>query len=337
MTTTNRTTALLGFGYNPHQAAFLALVASHGGYFLRRQYVTFLGRQDGAVVTDLLQRVVQRKHATRATYCRDTHVYHLSARPLYDALNLSNSRNRRPAQPAAVTFKLMTVDVVLRYREATFLATETEKVDYFTKDCRLSRAVLPATCYAASRPGRASTTRYFVDKAPIFVYPPLPDVTVVYLQGWSEVLAGFEAFVSQYRPLLTALAHARVIFATNHPHLAPAVPPLWDRLWRNHSGTLPAAALRAADLLTHFQARRRMEQRDWDWFEPRDLDRLRDDLQRFDTPAIQALYTRWCADGDGALDGLDTQECAPAVVLPQLTVEVLPFRYPLFPAAGGRA
>ena len=35
------------FGYTTRQAQFLALVALHGGYFLRRQFVAFTGRTHG--------------------------------------------------------------------------------------------------------------------------------------------------------------------------------------------------------------------------------------------------------------------------------------------------
>lgn len=181
MTTDSPTTALTRFGYTPRQAAFLALVALHGGFFLRRQYVTFRGAADGTRLTDLLKRAVQRHHATLATYCRATKVYHLFAHPLYDALGIGDSRNRRAAPPAAVTFKLMTLDVVLRHRGATFLATETEKVACFTTTCGLSQAVLPATYYKSPRSGRSATTRYFVDKAPICLTAPGPTVSVVYL------------------------------------------------------------------------------------------------------------------------------------------------------------
>ena len=95
----SRANALSSLGYTARQAAFLVLVALHGGYFLRRQYVAFRGGVDGARVTDLLKRVVARQHAARATYCRATRVYHLSARVLYHALGLADSRNRRPAPP----------------------------------------------------------------------------------------------------------------------------------------------------------------------------------------------------------------------------------------------
>ncbi len=334
MTTDTRATALIALGYTPRQAAFLALVALHGGYFLRRQYAAFMGCQDGAVVVELIDRLLPRHHATRATYCRETHVYHLCARPLYDALDLSNSRNRRPAGPAAVTFKLMTLDVVLRHREATFLATEAEKVAYFTTTCGLPTALLPATCYQASKPGGGTTTRYFVDRAPIYLTPPEPTVSVVFLQVWSDSLDGFAAFLAQYRPLLADLPHARVVFTTTQPTPTSAVTARWDRFWaRSRPDALPPEVSQT-ELLAHFEARRRMDRREWEGFKPHDLDRLRDNLARFNTPTINALYRRWSVIGEPALEAFSAAAQHTTSHTPVLAIERLPFRYPLFPAVG---
>ena len=47
MTNAERIQALQRLGYTEREAAFLCLAALHGGYFLRRQYAQFLGREDG--------------------------------------------------------------------------------------------------------------------------------------------------------------------------------------------------------------------------------------------------------------------------------------------------
>lgn len=335
MTTDPRATALTTFGYTPRQAAFLALVALHGGYFLRRQYAAFMHAQDGAVTVDLIDRLLQRHHATRATYCRDTHVYHVSARPLYDALDLGNSRNRRPAPPAAVTFKLMTLDLVLRHPEATFLATEAEKVAYFTTTCGLSSALLPARCYTSSTPGGRTTTRYFIDKAPIAVSPPSSTVTVAHLQVWSDGWGGFDAFLTLYRPLLTALRDPCVRFVTTNPALVAEVTSRWARLWAGTTSPRPQLEVSPAELQAYFQVRQRIERGEWQAFEPRDLDRHRDDLARFNSPDFDAVYRRWCTRGEAALQALTAPSPHAPSNQPRLEPELLPFRYPLFPATGG--
>src|SRR6185369_6982833 len=100
------------FGYTPRQAAFLALVARHGGYFLRRQYVAFTGHPHGLATVRFLRQLVARNHARPVPVCAG-HAFHLYARPLYAALADEHNRNRRAAEWDAVDRKLLTVDFVL--------------------------------------------------------------------------------------------------------------------------------------------------------------------------------------------------------------------------------
>jgi len=52
--------ALEALGYTPRQAQFLALVAVHGGYFLRRQFLASTGRAHGLAAVRFLERAVTR-------------------------------------------------------------------------------------------------------------------------------------------------------------------------------------------------------------------------------------------------------------------------------------
>ena len=68
-----RCQALEMLGYTPRQAQILVLIALHGGYFLRRQYVTFTGTPHGQATVGFLAHAVAREHvrvlpaAVRAT------------------------------------------------------------------------------------------------------------------------------------------------------------------------------------------------------------------------------------------------------------------------------
>jgi hypothetical protein len=73
-------------GYTPRQAQFLVLVALHGGYFLRRQYVAFTGTPHGQATVRFLDHAVTREHVHVLPYGRQGHVFHLYARPLYAAI-----------------------------------------------------------------------------------------------------------------------------------------------------------------------------------------------------------------------------------------------------------
>src|SRR6185503_63503 len=80
------------------------------------------------------------------------------------------NRNRRLREPATIKNKLMGFDFVLASRQHEYLATEQEKVDYFTETLQMDRLLLPAKRYASK--GQV-TERYFVEKFPIFLSPSL--------------------------------------------------------------------------------------------------------------------------------------------------------------------
>jgi hypothetical protein len=67
----DRCHALEMLGYTARQAQFLVRVALHGGYFLRRQYVTFTGTAHGQATVRFLARCVAREHVRVLPYGRD--------------------------------------------------------------------------------------------------------------------------------------------------------------------------------------------------------------------------------------------------------------------------
>jgi hypothetical protein len=124
MTPTERAEALRWFGYTRRQTAFLALVLVHGGFCLRRQFAAFLGREDGGLVTDLVQRLVRQGHGRRHVFRRHTEVVHIFARALYQAIDEPDCRHRRAVSLATMRQRLTVPDLVLAHSTATFPATE---------------------------------------------------------------------------------------------------------------------------------------------------------------------------------------------------------------------
>ena len=55
MTNSDRINVLEQLGYSEREAAFLNLAALHGGYFLRRQYCEFLGKEVGGTAASLIE------------------------------------------------------------------------------------------------------------------------------------------------------------------------------------------------------------------------------------------------------------------------------------------
>ena len=227
LTNSQRAAALKRFGYSESEACFLSLAALHSGYFLRRQYTRFLEAQDGGKVSRLIQRALANGHVKTSTWRKNTQLYHLCTRPFYEALGQGENRHRRARALLAIKNKIMGLDFVLAHRQYSYLATEQEKLDYFTGTLKLDTSILPAKLYRSAN-SRLTTTRYFVEKYPIFVgeaTPPSPSPvgTFCFVDEGSASLSGFETFLDQYGRLFASLPQFRVIYvADRDAHFRPA-------------------------------------------------------------------------------------------------------------------
>src|SRR5262245_6834039 len=155
-------------GYTEREAAFLVLAALHSGYFLRRQYQEFLGTKPGYPDSSLVERAIRKGHAESLPSLLKTLVYHLSSRPFYNAIDDRDNRHRRARPPFAIKVKLMALDYVLAERGRPFLATEDEKVGFFTTKLGVPIHALPTRVYR-SRTSGSLTRRHFVEKFPISI------------------------------------------------------------------------------------------------------------------------------------------------------------------------
>src|SRR5690242_2941666 len=114
LTPKERTQALERMGYSPRESDFVCRAALHGGYFLRRQYCTFLRQSAGGTAAALIDELLAKGHARGTTFAGNVHIYHLCSRPLYAALGQEDNRNRRLGQPSTIKRKLMALDFVLQ-------------------------------------------------------------------------------------------------------------------------------------------------------------------------------------------------------------------------------
>jgi hypothetical protein len=336
MTLDDRVRALMSQGFTPGQAAFLTRVLLHSGYFLRRQHCEFLGIVRGAYTADFVRRLLDRQFATQEAYWRCTHLYHVSAPSLYAAIGEGGSRRRRPAEPAAITRKLMTLDVVIAHPDDEFLATESEKVAFFTEQCGVPLAELPAKIYTSAHPSGGWTARYFVDRVPIQRTAGSDRVTFVYVPGWST-LDAFAAFLRDYDALFRRLGQSRIRFCSTSADMGRKARGLCYRMYQPTGLAMNPALMRRGDpvvrrdALLHFEARRRFESRAFHTFSQGDLDRLREDLQRFSGDWWDAWYQRWCVDGDKAVAPSAPSPSEPPRTSPiEFVEERLPHSYPLF-------
>jgi hypothetical protein len=317
LTNPERVQALQRFGYSARESAFLCQAALHGGYFLRRQYVQFLGGQSGGSAASLIEKVLDKGHAKGTTYATNTHIYHLGARPFYAALGQEDNRNRRLRQPATIKSKLMGLDFVLGQPDRQYLATEQEKLDYFIGDLQLDRTVLPVKRYSASNQSRDHfTDRYFVEKFPVFLSPSprtaaSPVVSFCYVDEGQAGVSGFCTFLQQYAPLFVRLRQFEVIYVAASDFHFGAAASAFHKLITQFSGTPSDLRDPLIDrMCAHFEARRLHENHEWATFDRAKLVRFREERREFSEEKYEVLYRQWRANGGAVGSGASNLQTA---------------------------
>ena len=289
----DRIDALKSLGYTRREAAFLALAALHSGYFLRRQYQAFAGYR-GKVEESLLERAATLGHFRSTIYPNRTEVYHVFARAIYRALGDEDNRNRRPRPVFSIKAKLMALDFVLAHQAARFLATEHERLEYFSGQRAIDRALLPGKTYSARSP-TDQTRRYFIEKYPIFLdrtddaVPAL--ASFCYVDEGVLSNSGFTSFLKRYGPLFAALARFRLVYvAAEHKPFRRA-----ERAFDRFTEALanPEAATPGGQMGEYFRLRRLFETRQYGQLNKAKLDRLRDLSQRFQHSATESHFKQW--------------------------------------------
>jgi hypothetical protein len=333
--TAARSRTLTRFGYTDRQAMFLSAVAAHSGYFLRRQFMEFIGRGHGAVTVTFLRAVLMRGHAVVARLRNHSQVYHLVHKSIYATLGNPNSRNRRRHELSAIRLRLMRLDFVLTRREWTFFGNERDVVQFFTECQRISHDLLPAAVWTGRTHGHGVTTRYFAERYPIGISPDGQAVVLVYVDDADTTEAGFTRFLERYVPLCRRLTMpVEVVFLTAAEGQESIAERAFSRVTQRH----PAHANENLDgdkteLREYVRARRMWEEKALAGVRQEQLDAMRSRLQQFRHPLADALYRTWQLNGDSAIDRfLAERSTTVAVDRVRLVVHRLPFDYGAFGA-----
>lgn len=195
--------SLESIGYVEREASFLFVVSVHSGYFLRRQYHRFAQREGGTLISRLLNKALRLQHLRVIECSQGRHIYHLAAKPVYDACGCSDSQHRRIKSDAYIKSRLMVLDFVLAHLDANVLSNEAAKVDFFTTQCGVRSELLPRSY--------AGRLMYFPDGFPIFVSNAgIPRFT--FFDEGQATATRFERFLRQYQPLFAALGEFELIF-----------------------------------------------------------------------------------------------------------------------------
>ena len=143
-------------------------------------------------------KLVSLRYAVR---CRCVHnraaVYHVRHQPLYRAIGVPHSRNRKPVPVSRVIERLMLLDTVISHADLDWLATSTDKVACFSGGASSDMSRWPHQTVAGTR-------RYFPDHLPIGV-SPTRRLVVVFLVT-TPITDDLKAFVRRHVGLLETLS-----------------------------------------------------------------------------------------------------------------------------------
>lgn len=310
--------SLESIGYAGREASFLYLVAVHSGYFLRRQYHRFAGREGGTLVAQLLKRATHRQHIHVVECGHGWHIYHLTSKPVYEALGRRDSQNRRLKGDAHIKSRLMVLDFLLANLRANVLENSASKVDFFTTQCGVAKEVLPHSYF--ERP------LYFSDGFPILVTNTgIPQFT--FFDEGQVTAARFERFLKRYQPLFEALGEFELIYLSDTEHSSARATATFNRF-------LPADRLRGVTSMTPMGVEHFIEYLGASFrydakgsvTSARDLELLREGEHLYTSLEHRALQAAWNNQSTSA-DRIRQRFLQKSLRAAFSTV-VLPYRYP---------
>jgi len=277
------------YRYTEREARFLYLVATHSGHFLGRQFLQFSGATRGGVLQDFIDRATEHRHIRDALYAESgAKRYHLYSKPLYAALGKVNSSHRRAHEIAKIVVKLLTLEFVLHHLDAHYLEEEPDKVRYFHDELGIDKAYLPLRVYKPGNTTTPPTTRYFVDKFPVFVDRE-GLLTFAYIDDPLLSTEAFRTHLFHYRPLFQRLANPfRVCFVSAVPGKFPQA----ERAFR-HALSSPDRAALDPELMEYFDLRSRWEAQDLAGFTPQLLRRRVELEKKYASGRFEKLYEDW--------------------------------------------
>jgi len=283
--------ALKAFGYTEDEARFLYLVATHSGYFLAPQFLSFVGAKRGYRTHSLTQKLITQGHASMREYRRNGCIYHLYSRKLYAQIGRENLRNRRRHRLEAIKTRLLSLDFILANQGYQYLEGESEKLAHFTEVLHIQKQCLPVKLYTGGANGEP-TLRYFVDRFPLFFSPPVsgtpPVVTFSYVDPGVEKLTGFVTHLSQYQPLFRELPTFQFLYVSKSPMHFGKATELFKSLVK-----VPLESDIAADLIRYFKTQTVWETPEFRLLTKGDLLFLNQAKQRFKGDRFEALLRDW--------------------------------------------
>ena len=289
-----RVNALAGFGFTQRQREFLVTVMVHAGCFLERQYCAFTGTVRGQNSREFVTRLVTRgfAHAIVPGPVRRGRLYHVHHKPLYEAIGLSDDRNRRLNSIGRMVERVMILDAVLGDRRCWWLSPAEDKRTVFdARETSLRDEEYPHISFGA---GRHKIIRCFPDKLPIGIDKEDGSRFVFLYLVTRRIPIDFRQFLIRHHTLFLNL-HTWTVRLLVPRRFRKAVAlykaALREELWTPLDPSVSKA------LETYFRERR---ERGGHLAEPGDRF-IAKEFRRQGMAKIAALYRAWRREGDVVL------------------------------------
>jgi hypothetical protein len=299
----DRVKAVSEIGFTERQARFLVTVMLYAGVCVPRQYATFAGTAYGHTVSRFFDKLVRRGYATVCDCLHNrAELYHVRHPALYRVIDQPHSRYRRPVPARQAIDRLMRLDAIVLQPELVWLATEEEKVAFFS----LMAPLLPRERLPHAMVGKGAGRRLqlFPEDQPIGV-TTMGRVVFTYLVTAYDT-EPLRAFVQRHADLLRALPGwtLRLVLP---PQLADSMK-RFEGVVRDELTPLRPELL--AELKWYFGKRRRTHN-------PRALSfedpEFWEHQAAFASPRFQQLYQRWLTDRDTVFEALASPAIAEAL------------------------
>jgi hypothetical protein len=277
-------------GYTDAEGRFLYLVAVHSGYFTMRQFLAFAGAKPGFRSNVFAQKLLARRHAAMHAYAQAGPVYHLFSCTFYGQIEKDDLRNRRRHSFDYIRTRLVLLDFVLAHPDYEYLETEPDKLRFFCDELGIAKDRLPKRVYVGKQ-GSEPTTRYFVDKFPMFFVSDvqaLPRVvTLSFVDGGVATSLNFESHLRMYQPLYRELQAFRFLFIARKEIY------FWraEQIFRDLIG--PDRRPQPAAVLRYFEIRKKWDNKEYIIPVTEDFEFLTDARVRFKGEPFESLYQKW--------------------------------------------
>jgi hypothetical protein len=283
--------ALRNLGYTEREARFLYVVAIHSGYFTQTQLCHFLGNKSGRAAHSFTLRLLSRKHARDRKYQNNAHVYHLTHRRIYQAIERENLRNRRTHTFEFMKTRLAILDFVLGHLQHDYFEGEAEKVQYFEGRLYIRPQDMPGRAYRGANK-IPDTIRYFVDKFPLFLDSTVasePRLTLSFIDPGFGNLEAFKTHLSAYATFLSRIPRFAFLFASPRVRLFKAAENHFNEVADPQPGKL------SEQIARYFELRASWEAKKYESLKDPDIEFMNHAKQCFAGEVFESAFKDWKA------------------------------------------